>query len=127
TVVAGMIFGLFFIFAICIDLTSASAKKRQRTANTAPGRARFNRKKNNASSANNAAAMLMVSIMKIIMVGEKKIRKVYSGISHLGSIFEQQTPEPPRHFQLSLAPFRCGHLLGSQHIEHQHSARDGEN
>src|SRR5207237_6991253 len=49
-----------------------------------------------------------------------------SCISQLSLRFEQQAPEPSRHFQLSLAPFCCGHLLRAQHIEHQHSARDGE-
>src|SRR5437867_10676727 len=41
--------------------------------------------------------------------------------------FEQQAPEPTCHFELSLAPFRSGHLLGAQYIEHQHSACHCEN
>src|SRR2546430_11705830 len=50
-----------------------------------------------------------------------------SCISELTFGFEQEAPEPACHFQLALAPFRSGRLLWSQHVEHQHSARDGEN
>src|SRR6266480_1797267 len=50
-----------------------------------------------------------------------------SCISQFCLRFEQQAPEPPRHFQLPRSPFRCGRLLGAQHIEHQHSTRDRVN
>src|SRR6266480_445849 len=50
-----------------------------------------------------------------------------SCISDFRLRFEQQTPQPPRHFHLSLAAFRCGHLLRLQNVAHQHSARYGEN
>src|SRR5436190_5994889 len=59
-------------------------------------------------------------------VGTFEILFAMSCISEFCLRFEQQTPEPACHFQLSRPPFRRGRLLRAQHIEHQHSARDRE-
>src|SRR6266481_8803979 len=50
-----------------------------------------------------------------------------SCISEFCLRFEQQAPEFPRHFQLSVPPLRRGHFLWTQHIKHQHAACDGKN
>src|SRR5438105_721355 len=50
-----------------------------------------------------------------------------SCISEFSLWFKQQAPEPARHFHLSIAPFRRGHLLRLQNVAHQHSARDSKN
>src|SRR4030095_16795960 len=50
-----------------------------------------------------------------------------SCIRRFAFLFKQKSPQSPCDLQLACAPFRRGHFLGPQHVEHQHPARDRKN
>ena len=105
TVVTGSIFGLLIILPICSALMPTTKIR---------------------IAASNPIATPKPPRLRLTLVSVE-IFFATSCISEFCLRFEQQTPEPPRYFQLSLAPFRRGHLVRAQYIEHQHSSRDGEN
>src|SRR5262249_14498078 len=109
TVTDGIIFGMLIILPIC----SALMPKTKTTMATSRPMATPSLRRRRGRT--------------FVCVGTLEILFATSCISEFSLAFEQQAPQCPSHFELSRAPFSRSHFLGTQHIEHQHSARDGEN
>src|SRR5262245_20644814 len=108
TVVAGIVLGLLIILPICSALmpkTKTTMAPSRAIAMRRPLRRDFRRG----------------------CTGLSKTGLATSCISWFHVGFEQQAPQSARDLQLPCTALRRSHFLRTQHIQHQHPARDGKN